>query len=164
MAKSGIDISFQPALRQVTGRISSLPKEYQREVLTGISDYGLEVLRTYPPEKYVTRKAAYGVSFFTEKQRRWFFAVGIHRTPYRRTGRIGRSWRVIRSDDNIRFTNNSPGIQYVMGDQQSRHEAKVGWKKASKIMAGELTFRSSKFRKAVAEAYQRAIRKLRFEP
>ena len=32
-------------------------------------------MQEYPPEKRVTRKQAYGQTFFSDKQRRWFFAA-----------------------------------------------------------------------------------------
>lgn len=95
-----------------------------------------KALGYYPPAKYVTRKAAYGVSFFSEKQRRWFFAVGIHRTPHKRTGGLRGGWRMIITNDNMYLTNIVKGAQWVIGTEtQSRHERMVGWKTVRKMLS-----------------------------
>ena len=175
MPKKGIiDIEFQPAIKQIAHRISSLPKAYQDEILDEVGDYGLEVLKKYPRRKYVTRMAAYGRTWFSDRQRRWFmWAVGAGKIrgwkmtkdgpkgQYIRSGKMGDNWVLSGSGEQIAFKNETPGVQFVMGDKQSKHEEMVGWKKASKVLAGALTFRSSKFRNIVQKAYQRAIRKVK---
>ena len=173
-----IGVEFDPGINQFMHRISSLPKVYQDEILDEMDDYGLEVLRKYPKRKYVTRKQAYGKTWFNKhgdnRQRKWFmWAVSTDQIPgwrmtkdgpvgqYKRSGKLGEAWKSSRQGDEVHYTNQAPGAVWVMGEKQSRHEEMVGWKKASAIMAGALTFRSSKFRTAVQKAYQRAIRKLK---
>lgn len=150
-------------LEQVMHRIKSLPPEARDEVLHDGAEYSLTVLRDEPPPKYVTRTAAYGQPFFTEKQRRWFFAAlnsGEIDVPYHRTGGMKAGWGYQQMGYEVKFTNSKPGAQFVMGAQQSRHEKLVGWKKVQDIIDGKLSFRSSKFRDVIMKAYQKAIRKL----
>ena len=159
-----IEVKFSPGIDQVVSRINSLPPVLKDEVLDEVGEYGLSVLRKEPRQKYVTRKAAYGKTFFTDRQRRWFFwalSNGNINVPYRRTGSMSASWRMTRSENSVRYSNAAPGVNFVMGAEQSRHEKMVGWKKADDTIASQLTFRSSKFRTAVSRAYQAAIRKIK---
>jgi hypothetical protein len=71
---SPVSVRFNPGIDEITSRLRSLPIEYQKEVLDEAQKYAIDVLATYPPQKSVTRKKAYGVSFFSDRQRRWFFA------------------------------------------------------------------------------------------
>ena len=147
-------------------KLRSLPSVLKEEVIKDVTDYSLEVLREeQPPQKYVTRKAAYGQTFQSDKQRRWFFAAldsGEINVPYRRTGQLAKSWQVSRSENGAVFTNKAPGASYVMGSPgQSRHEKMVGWKQIGNIVERQLSGMSSKFRTVLATAYQKAIRKLR---
>lgn len=150
-------------LEQVISRIKSLPDEAKKEVLTDVSAYALDVLKKEPPSRYVTRKAAYGRTFESDRQRGWFFAAlkgGEIQVPYHRTHEMANSWTANVSASQVSFTNASPGVSFVMGQQQARQPKLVGWKKVTDILSGPLSFMSSKFRAVVAEAYQRAIRKL----
>jgi hypothetical protein len=158
------DISIEvQGLEQVMHRIRSLPDAARDEVLHDGAEYSLEVLRDEPPPKYVTRTAAYGQPFQSDRQRRWFFAAlnsGEISVPYHRTGEMKAGWNYHQAGFEVKFTNSAPGAQYVMGAKQSRHEKLVGWKKAQDIVDGKLSFRSSRFRSVIMRAYQKAIRKL----
>ena len=164
-----VDIEFEPGIAQITSRISSLPDEYIAEVLEAIGDHALGVLKDSQPRyKYVSRAEAYpdapaGPGWFSDRQRRYVMGA-INRgeivVPYHRTGEMAEAWIFGKSENTYRLSNTTPGVEFVMGDQQARQPALVGWKKASAIVAGALTFRSSKFRKAVQSAYQRALRKV----
>jgi len=151
-------------LDDVISRIRRLPPVLKEEVLSEVSDYALDVLREYPPQKYVSRADAYGTPFFTEKQRRFFFWAlrsGAIDTPYNRTGTLADSWSARQAEGQVYFENSAPHAPYVMGfTAQSRHEAKVGWKKITALLSGPLSFRSSAFRAVVARAYQAALRRL----
>jgi hypothetical protein len=151
-------------LEQVISRISRLPPEAIKEVLTDVSAYALTVLKQEPPQKYVTRAEAYGQTFQSEKQRRWFFAAlssGKISVPYHRTGRLSAAWEAKVSAHEVKFTNAAPSAPFVVGYAfQSRHEKLVGWKKVTDILSGPLSFLSSKFRAVVMDAYQKAIHKL----
>jgi hypothetical protein len=156
----------QIGLEDVLWRIKSLPAEAQAEIVHDVGVYSLDVLeKKQPKQKYVTRKRAYGKSFFTRKQQRYFFWAlkeGIIDVPYKRTGTLGRSWSVKYGGNSwATITNSAPYAPFVQGFDQSRHEKLVGWKKLVDIINGELSFRSSKFRKVVMDAVQKAIRKLK---
>ena len=68
--------------------LANAPAIAQDAAIDAANEYLLNVLKAYPPQRSITRKEAYGVSFFTEKQRRWFFAnldnlqIPYHRTQY----------------------------------------------------------------------------------
>ena len=159
------DISVEiQGLESVMSRIRRLPDELKNQVLDDVSDYSLEVVREYPPQKYVTRRAAYGQTFFSDKQRKFFFAAlrdGRISVPGVRTGALADAWSVQRNSSGAVFSNTKSYAPYVMGAiGQSRHEKLVGWKKINEIIDRQLSFQSSKFRNVVQKAYQKAIRKL----
>lgn len=87
-------------LESILPKIRSLPDKCIHQVLDDAEGYSLDVIRKeQPPYKYVSRKAAYGRSFFSDKQRRYFFAAlkdGRIDTPYRRTGTLRGSWSASR--------------------------------------------------------------------
>jgi hypothetical protein len=166
MAEPTFSIEMQ-GLEQLISRISSLPKEAKEQVVADVGAYSEKVLEeTQPNPRYVTRKRAYGRTFESDKQRRWFFAAlreGRISVPYHRTGALGRGWKVSyqKSAGWATITNSVPYAPFVQGFDQSRHEKLVGWKRLVDIIAGELSFRSSKFRTTCMTAVQKAIRKLR---
>lgn len=132
---------------------SEMTLEVAKEVRQGMQ-------RSTPSRKYVTRKAAYGKTFFSERQRRWFFAnlgEGLQ-VPYKRTDRMRRNWDVMPfGASNHLVVNDSPGAEYVFGDQtQSRHEAMVGWKTIGTVvrkMSDRIRFTANK----VLDAYLRKV-------
>ena len=167
-----VDIEFQPGIDQLMSRVGSLPKVYIDELIDEVGEYAVGVFTEKQPRyKYISRAQAYpnapaGPGWFSERQRKYVMARiddGSINIPYHRTGQMMAAWKLRKGDDNFSLVNDAPGIQFVMGEQQSKHEEMVGWKKASVIIAGALTFRSSKFREAVNRAYQKAIRKLKFD-
>jgi hypothetical protein len=117
---------------QVQAILKNLPQDIQDAAVDEINKYLVNVMQTgQPSPNYVTRKAAYGVSFFTERQRRWFFAnlnEGNIDVPYKRTQGLRNAWHVEGSGARSFVVNDAPGAAYVMGDEtQSRHEKMVGW-------------------------------------
>ena len=100
-----------------------------------------EKVREYPRQRYVSRRAAYGVTFFSARQRRWFFAAlrsGELQIPYGRTGRLRDGWRIEeRSTKEVGLVNEVAYAPYVMGaGTQSRHERAVGWQTVQDIIDG----------------------------
>ena len=123
--------------------ISALPRavrgvatEAAAVYLIGNDSHGL---RHYPPSKYVTRARAYGKTFFTDKQRRYFFSAlksGILKVPYLRTRKTANGWYTVGKGAKISIRNDSDGAKFTAGDKtQSRHEALVGWRTISKVAA-----------------------------
>lgn len=108
------------------------------EYILGNDSHGLRHNETY---RYITRKSAYGVSFFTEKQRRWFFWAlntgQIDPGSGKRTGETSKAWKAEPRNDGYRYTitNNTAGGYYTRDDYgQARQPAKVGWRKVSAVL------------------------------
>ena len=83
----------------------------------------------------MSRKAAYGQSFFSDKQRRWFFwALGsglIKPGQNNRTGTLGDGWRIVQSGPKqIDLVNEVPYAKFVQGTitEQARQPRMAGWK------------------------------------
>lgn len=152
----GIDIQ---GLEQIERALKSLPPEVVNEASDELSKYLLNILRMYPPKNPVTRKAAYGQTFKSDKQRHWFFAnlnEGNISVPYNRTQGLSKSWLVTGSGMKTIITSDTEAARWTMSDDQSKHEALVGWKKISTI----LVERAQKIEDTLAGAAKKAIRKL----
>jgi hypothetical protein len=111
-----------------------------RRALRQSAVYVLEELRTYPPQRRLTRKSVYGKTFQSDKQRRWFFAAlrsGEIQVPYRRTNAFRKNWTIKSGRSGLRqvvenFTGYGP---YNMGNRsQSRFQAKIGWRKTQTVV------------------------------
>lgn len=105
----------------------------------GDSNYGL---KHEPAYKYVTRKSAYGQTFQSEKQRRWFWANGgPDMIGNNRTGAISNGWAFTETNSDwsrVNVTNNAPGVGWVMGDSQAAQPAKVGWRKYMDVIQSNM--------------------------
>ena len=148
-------------VKELQAQLDKLPVEAADEAITEVQDYMLNVLRMYPPKNYVSRASAYGKSFQSDKQRRWFFWAlnsGLINVPYRRTQTLSSGWHKVRSGIMGYIVNYTPYAVFVMGERkQSRHEQMVGWKKPSEL----IDERIEKIKKIIDEAAKKAIRKLR---
>lgn len=148
-------------LDEFEAKLKKLPVEVQDFVVDDVSKYYINVFKAeQPPQNYVTRKAAYGVTFFTARQRRWFFAAlreGLIDVPYKRTQALRNAWRQVGEGARSFIANDRPGAPFVVGDEtQSRHEKLVGWFRAGELMEKRLP-RALKIADA---AVKKAIRKL----
>ena len=147
-------------VKELEAKLNKMPIEVADETLTDVQDFMLNVLKLYPPKNYVTRKAAYGQTFQSDKQRRWFFWAlnsGAISVPYSRTQGLAQGWHKVRTGLSGYIVNNTPGAVYVMGERkQSRHEAMVGWKKPSEIIKEHM----ARINKIVDAAAKKAIKKL----
>jgi hypothetical protein len=126
--------------------LESLPRGAVRIALKAFTEYVIgdenHGLKHPDPYKFVTRKSAYGFSFFTDKQRRWFFAnlnddeSNELKIGDNRTGTSEDAWQfVMVSDWNIRITNPEPGAYFTRDDSgQARQPEKVGWRKTTKVI------------------------------
>lgn len=160
-------------LDQLLPKIKSLPDELKTQVLEAVGEYSVEVMQTEQPRyNYVSRADAYpdapaGPGWFSERQRRWFFAAlasGEINTPYNRTGTLAAGWRIDKAGDHFVLSNDVPYAPYVQGFAgQSRHERMVGWRNVKDLTEAYLTFRNSKYRSAVNDAVREALRKVRIE-
>jgi len=128
-----VAVDIIPSIDRVVAFIERLPPEIQDQVADEVAKLLVNIFQTEQATyRYVSRKDAYGVSFFSEAQRRKVMAMlrsGEIRVPYHRTQAMRRGWKQIGSGVKSIVANETPGVEYVMGDnEQSRHEAAVGWK------------------------------------
>lgn len=113
--------------------------EAAAEYLIGNDSHGLKHLAKY---KYVSRKAAYGVTFFTDRQRRWFFwamrSGKINPGSGYRSGATSEGWQYKLTNNGYaaQLRNATQGAKYVQGDDtQARQPAKVGHRKVSAVIS-----------------------------
>lgn len=89
------------------------------------------LMRIYEPQKSVSRRTAYGRTFQSRKQQRYFFwalAQGLIRVPHIRTFGMRDAWTIEGRGKDTRVVNSTEAARYTMGDDtQSRHERLVGW-------------------------------------
>ncbi len=129
--------------------LKALPRGTMKDAIKAMADYMLgntqHGLKHYPPYKYVSRKEAYGKTFFSDKQRRWFFAAIRDQRillplRYQRTNTLRDGWR--QSVDPYRKTlfNVVPYAKHVMSDdRQSRMSQKIGWRTMGKVIEDNIT-------------------------
>ena len=128
---------------KVKAFISSLPRNLRGIATQAAAEWfvgnGQRGLRRYPPYKYVTRKAAYGKTFQSDKQRRYVMAKirsGEIDPGYpHRTGNYQRGWQIINSGVKTQIVNDVPYAGYVGGEEQARLNEKIGWRKAVDILS-----------------------------
>lgn len=133
-------------LEPVQAYIASVPRGVKGEAVQQIADYLIgderHGLKHYPAYRYVSRRQAYGRVFFSERQRRWFFAAlnsGELHIPYRRTFALRQAWE--KGDDRWRpvIRNPLPYAPHVMDDErQSRMSRKMGWRTVGKVIEDNL--------------------------
>jgi hypothetical protein len=135
--------------KEFEGFIKSLPRGVKVVAMRAIGTYligdGKHGLKHYPPYKFITRRKAYGKSFESLKQQRWFFAAkaeGKILPGYpRRTGKIQRGWEFNESGSDwrrVNITNEAEGVGWVMGDNQARLNALADWRKAVIVITSNM--------------------------
>lgn len=131
-----VGIDTQQVLKdteRIAEKFKSLAPEMQDTVVDEVSDFLLDVMRTYPRENHdVTRQQAYGRTFESDKQRRWFFAnldSGELILPYRRTQEMRESWRKEGEGRSSFLVNDTQAAFFTMDPKgQSRMAKMQGWK------------------------------------
>ena len=116
----------------IANMIKRLPKPVADAVSDSIADYMIKVYQHYPPYKHVSRKRAFGRTFQSDKQRRYFFWAlqqGIIRIGNNRTQRLSRGWKQQGKGQNSIIINTVPYVPFVQGDEfiQSRMMGIIGW-------------------------------------
>ena len=142
-----MNVRFKPRnVKKVQEYMRTVPRGALRVGLTAITEYiiGNEQhgLKHSEPYKYVSRKAAYGVSFFTDKQRRWFWANGgPDMIGNNRTGKGANAWSYVETNRGYgtTITNPEPSAFFTRDERgQARQPAAVGWRKVSKVVADNM--------------------------
>jgi hypothetical protein len=125
-----ISISVK-GVEKVQGMLRKIPIGAKGVVAYAVALYLLgnesHGLKHYAPYKHVSRKRAYGVTFFSDKQRRWWWA-NQPSIPYRRTGAQGKAWGIEGRSTNVRLVNRDPSVQFTRG-QTNLHRL-MGWQTA----------------------------------
>ena len=88
----------------------------------------VEILRAYPPYRYVPIRQAGG--WRSEKQRRYVMAAirrGEINVPYARTQTLNRSWKTVGAGVQQIVVNETPYAGFVMGAAQTQGHALRGW-------------------------------------
>jgi hypothetical protein len=134
--------------------LRSVPRGTVKVALQAFSEYFLGTdahgLRHMEPYRYVSRKKAYGQTFKSDKQRRWFWANGgPDMIGNNRTGASASAWtsRETNGGYGVTFSNPSEGAHWIWSDQQAAQPRLVGHRTAmSKIasnMAGAMRHASA---------------------
>ena len=133
MADDFISINIED---HVTPKLPLVPDAIRKQVADDLTKKLLEVVKNEPPYSGgITRKQAYGVSFFSDKQRRWFFAnLDNLDIPYNRTHKTSDGWAIINTGDGRTLENKSPNAWRVYGEKQPRILGLIGWRKLSDIL------------------------------
>lgn len=139
-------------VERVKKYLTSLPRGTVRVALIAISEWLIgdsqSGLRHPEPYKFVTRRSAYGISFFTPKQRRWFFWALregiIDPGKNNRTGESTNAWTYTPATAGknyaYKLVNDTPGGYWTRDDKrQARQPAKVGWKKVSAVVKANIS-------------------------
>jgi hypothetical protein len=128
----------------LTQLINDLPRSVRGVAVEEASRYlvgdGSRGLSHYPNYSFVSRTAAYGRPFQSDRQRRKFFAMlrngEILPGFPRRTGRLQRGWVISYSGVTSRITNVENYAGYVVGDPgQARLNELAGWRRMGLIIA-----------------------------
>jgi hypothetical protein len=123
-----------------------------------VAEYFQGKLQHYPEYKYVSRQEAYGKTFFSERQRRWFWAAlhsGELQIPYRRTRTLRNAWEIMSLGSDVLLVNETdyaPHVQQRL--TQSRMMLLRNWQPVEGVAAqfgGE----------AVRMATERLMRRIR---
>lgn len=130
-------------IEKVKAFISSVGRPLKIAAMKAFTEYIIgdenAGLKHEPPEKFVTRKSAYGKvsdapeGYFSWKQFRYVAAITEGFTKfYTRTHEMASAWKMEVKNSNwtqVKIVNETPGVGWVFGDQQARQPALVGWRK-----------------------------------
>lgn len=143
--------------------LQRLPAEAQDAVSKDVSEYLVNVLKTYPAQKQVKRATAYPDApyrpgWFTAKQWRWWWAnVDDLTLPYRRSQGYRKGWQVVGSGPSRMIVNETPHAEFLQDDErQSRLSALIGWKKLGAVVKERLP----RIVQVAEAAARRAVKKL----
>ena len=154
----GFEVEGLEEVKEKLRRLSS--QEPQREMTKDVATYLRAEMQKVPSPTYVSRKQAYGRSFQSDKQRRWFFAAlarGEITIPYRRTGRLRGGWEIMPMGTvNHLVVNEIPYAKWVQDkDTQSNMMKLRNWKTFQTVIKKS----SDKIRQIANKVYYNYIRK-----
>ena len=159
-------------LDKVLATLIDLPEEIQDRAIEDINDYMLNVVRTYPSYKYVTRAHAYPNAIVTlpgsGRQKAGYFslrqyyfvmaAIASGRmnpgTP-NRSQAYSRAWRKVGTGRGQYLINTQSYGRHLQSDEQARMMQMIGWDKISDILKDRL----SKIEKIIDAAVNKIMRR-----
>lgn len=154
----GIEIEGIPQVKQMLLSVAS--PVVQQEVTTSAADYLRGQMRKYPEYTYVSRARAYGKTFQSDRQRRWFFAAlrsGELVIPYPRTMTLQRNWQIMRSGAaDAMLVNDTPYAHFVQQSPQARMMTYRNWRSIQTVVMQE----KGRLQAIAQEAFNRALKKL----
>src|SRR5687767_11609147 len=125
---------------QVNGFLERIKRGAKGVVARAVAEYIIgdksHGLKHDEPYRYVSRKGAYGVTFFTMKQQRAYFAKlksGEIKVPYIRSGKQSDGWHMEGAGTNIRIVNREESVQWTRG--QTALHAKMGRRTVPQVVA-----------------------------
>lgn len=132
----GIDtITFLRDTTRVKTKLKRMLDLCPDEIVNAVNPFIVEIMQAYDPWQKVTRARAYGRTFETRRQQRYFFwalAQGVIRVPYQRTGDMGRTWRIVGDGQSSFIANESQGAVFTMGNEtQANLHTIMGWRTVS---------------------------------
>lgn len=131
--KFTVDDDIIVALQEQINRLPKLVEGEVRRRLRPIRARVLAELRQEPG------KPNYPLRWKSERQRKAYFATNGfgHGIPYRRTGKLAKSWDVTfeltGSGGEINIVNDDPKARFVQGDDQQPFHIDTGWRAAAPI-------------------------------
>lgn len=136
-ATIGVEILGMESLLALLVEVDS--PRVRMDMMQSVAKFVRGKLQRYPPQRYVSRKQAYGVTFFSDRQRRWFFAAlanGELDIPYQRTNRLSNSWRIMtyRQEDVLILSDVAYGPYVQDPAEQCNMHRLIGWQTTDKIM------------------------------
>jgi hypothetical protein len=153
----GVDIR---GIEQVAAMLKKLPREAQDAAGEAVADHMLNVERTYPPYRYVSRAQAYPpTGWQSEKQRRYVMMMiskGII-NPGRphRTQTFRNAWRKEDKGVDVFLVNETPYAPHLK-DPRANHMKLIGWK----TIAEDIEKNISQIMRKANAAVQKTIKKL----
>lgn len=142
-----LKMTYNPRqLAKIEKMLAELPHGAKSVAIPAINEYLIgddsHGLKHEPSYNEVSRTAAYGFPFFTDKQRKYFFwALGegiINPGQDNRTHNFQNGWKV--RGDLYRQTiyNDVPYGKWLMSEGQARQPAMVGWRKISEVVKSNM--------------------------
>ena len=133
----------------------------QRSVMRDVAEFMRGKLQRYPAYRYVSRRQAYGQTFVSDKQRRWFFAAlrsGELQIPYVRTRTLRNQWVIADAPGgDVILRNYTDYAKWVQqGSTQSRMMTLRGWQTEDDVTAQN----AAGIARVADESYNRYIKRI----
>jgi hypothetical protein len=152
-------------LDKIQARLKKLPPEASDAGIDEANKYLVTVLREYPTYKYVSRKAAYGKTWESDKQRiavmiklreNGDWVNGVYTPHPHRTQEFRRGWQILGRGRNSLIANEVPYGKWLMDNEdQARQPGMVGWKKIKSVIDERMKRIVEKFEVGVNKAIKK---------